>query len=544
MGEYIYDSPTASPKESAHWRELDHKEGDKVIENLQELTTAFALSVSLNVDGNVDGNNCAFWSCLLGYCEALCTNKDEGQRYAIYPIPFDALNRLVAAEFIPPTCDIVGPASNSNPHHRRTTQVISNWVWGKVTPKSNVKDEKHANSLYVVLRGNIDGKSVDCFGAALTTVIGMRQLGFNNSTLTLSEDHAYESHNGGEGDHQEDSIVRHTCEVAIPGNNKAQKAKRGQETATTFHTNKRSRLTPATSWLYMGNNPVYCRTTPMILAAALGNLNCLIDSKGNSMELNSEPLMLVKRELLWVLRDKGHLDMFPFALCELGWSEEHLTSTRGDIRISIPALAPIPVTTIESLYHEAITCCKEHYDDKQVYPYCYLGFFHKDGGQEEEERFGLALKYFGEAARVASGYLYEWGDSLQLTKVMTKLSEFTVREILNASDVPRVWIQEVSAIECARWLFSFYDCLLLWEERSGEQSFLPICESNHKTGISKAFSLLSHEVRGNAFESYVARSKRLQGPLVAALLGGKFSISDMHLNIVAETGRRRKRKER
>jgi hypothetical protein len=540
MVAYIYDSPTANPKESAHWGGLEHKEGDKVIENLEELKDAFAEILTINKN---DGNNSAFWSCILGYCEALCTSKDAGRRYAIYPIPYDALKRLVEAEFTPPVCPQItsGTSSKAYSRHRQSAQVVANWVWSKVVPKSNAKDEKHANSVYVVLRGSVDGKSVDCFGAALTTVIGLRQLGFTNSTLTLSEDHAYESHtrNDEGGDETVNSIC--TCEVAVPGNTKAQKAKRGQDTASTFDTNK-SKLTPESSWLYMGKNPIYCRTTPTILAAALANLNCLIDSKGNLMELNSEPLMLVKRELLWVLKDKGHLDMFPFALCELGWSEEHLTSARGDARVSIPDLAPVPVTTIESLYHEAVTCCKEHYDDKQVYPYCYLGFFHKDGGQEEEYRLGLALKYFSEAARVASGYLYEWGDSLQLTKVMTKISEFTIHEILNDNGAPRVWVQEVSAIECARWLFHFYDWLLLWEERSGEQ-FLSICKSNHKTGISKAFPLLPREVREKGFEKHDAKSKRLQGPLITALLSQKVSISDMYLTIVAETGRRRKRKD-
>lgn len=525
MGEYLYDSPSLSPKESAHWNSLEHKEGDQAIENLEELTAVFSESIEDQTCC------CALWSCLFGYCEALCTHKDDARRFNIYPIPIDALKRLVASEFHPP------PAARtaSLEAHRLSAQAVSNWIWSKVVSKSNAKDEKHANSVYVVLRGAVDGKSVDCFGAALATVIGLRRLGFASSSLTLSEDHAYESHPG-----DANSIC--TCEIAIPGNTKAQKAKRGQETGKTF--DKRSKLSPATSWLYMGNDAVYCRTPPMILAAALANLNCLIDSKGNTMELNSEPLMLVKRELLWVLKDKGHLSMFPFAICELGWSEEHLTSTRGDTRVSIPALASVPVTTIEALYDEAIICCKEHYNDKQAYPYCYLGFFHKDGGQEEEDRLAVALKYFGEAARVASGYMYEWGDSLQLTKVMAKLSEFIVAEILNNDNDPRVWKRDENAIECARWLFNFYDCLLLWEERSGEPSFLSVCKSNHKTGISKSFSLLSKEVRTKGFERHDSRSKRLQGPLVAALSAEKVSLSDMHLTIIAETGRRRKRKER
>lgn len=523
MVEYVYDSPITSPLESPHWQSLDHKEGDQLIQNLAELKEIFSSAMSSSSSAANNDEILALWSCLLGYCEALCTHKQH--RYSIYPIPVDALQRLASNEFTPPLADT----------HRSSAQVVSNWIWGKVVSKSNLKDELHANSLYVVLRGRVDGKSVDCFGAALCTVIGLRQLGFHNSVLTLSEDHAYESH--------EEEKTTCTCEVAIPGNTKAQKAKRGQETGKTFQLGK-SLLTPQTSWLYMGMAPVYCRTVPMIVAAALSNMNPLIESKGRSLEVNSEPLLTVKRELLWILKDAGHIDRFPFALCELGWSEEHCTSPRGDAKISIPKLAPVPVTGIESLYHEAIVCSRTHHDDKQVYPYCYMGFYHKDGGQDEEYRLGVALQYFCEAARVASGYSYEWGDTLQLLKTMTKLSEFICYEILSCDDVPRAWTEEANAVTCGRWLFTFFDHLLLWEERTNE-TFLPILTSNHKTGIAKAFALLAHDVRTKVFasETLTINSKRLKGPLGAALQAPKVSLSDMHLTIISESKRQRKRKE-
>lgn len=44
------------------------------------------------------------------------------------------------------------------------------------------------------LPGNVDNESLDCFVITLLVVIGMNILGFTNSTLTLSEDHAYVSH--------------------------------------------------------------------------------------------------------------------------------------------------------------------------------------------------------------------------------------------------------------------------------------------------------------------------------------------------------------
>jgi hypothetical protein len=175
-----------------------------------------------------------------------------------------------------------------------------------------------------------------------------------------------------------------------------------------------------------------------------------------------------------------------------------------------------------------------------------MGFYHKDGGQEDEYRLGVALKYFADASRVASEYQYEWGDTLQLTKIFTKLSEYIVYEILsnNSKDQePRTWHAETNAIDAGRWLATFFDHLLLWEERTNHQ-FLPILQSNHKTGIVKAFSLLSHDVRSRIFESSSdLQSKRLKGPLGEALQLKKISISDLHLTIVSESGRRRKRKD-
>ena len=515
--EYIYDSPPLPPHESPHWQSLRHEQGDRCLANLEQFRDELLGQIRHQQGrAQTDEIPVSLWSALLGYCEALCTGKE---RYDPYPIPIDALKRLVKEEFTP---SVVGQGD-----HRQAARDVSNWVWAKVVAKSNVKDEKHANSLYTVLRGRVENKSVDCFGAALVTVMALRQQGYP-SVLTLSEDHAYESH----GDDE-------TCEVAIPGNTKAQKQKRGQEIAETF-TNRE--LTPATSWLYMGGNAVLCNTAEMILAAAIANINCLIENKSN-YEKYSQPLLLIKRELLWILKDGRHLDRFPFALCELGWAEEHVTSPRGEVRVSIPwESSNVEVTTMEALYHEAVGSSKTNYGDKQVYPYCYLGFYHKDGGQEEEYRLALALQFFSEAARVASSYKYESGDTLQLTKVFTKVSEFVLNEILCCENKPRAWQDTNNAIECGKWLIVFFDYLLFWEEQSDGDAFLPICKSNHKTGIAKAFAQLSLDTRKHCLGLITAKSQRFQGQIRSALESTKTSISDMHLTIVSDTKRRRKRK--
>ena len=111
--------------------------------------------------------------------------------------------------------------------------------------------------------------------------------------MTLSEDHAYESHTDTSG-------VRQTCEIAIPGNTKAQRAKRGQDTNKTFaearstgSTDSTSATTTSSSWLYMGEKPVLCDNVPMMLAAAMGNVNCLIQKNGRKLELYSQQLLLI-----------------------------------------------------------------------------------------------------------------------------------------------------------------------------------------------------------------------------------------------------------
>ncbi|KAL7558717.1 hypothetical protein ACA910_013430 [Epithemia clementina (nom. ined.)] len=714
--EYIYDNPTRDPRQSSHWQSLSHQEGDKCISNLDELKQVFAhdmqltmlsttatapttrsssgttTEVSYDVKAPADANaRLALWSCLLGYCEGLCTSKQEQHRFHLFPIPIQALERLVETEFTQPLRDLVlvdpnntaGPqlsvvcspeqpelsSSTSPPQpqqrrppplprrlpHRQAAQAISNWIWKRVKSKSNVKDEAHANSVWIVLRGSaVDGKSVDCFGAALATVIGLRQAGgYHDSILTLSEDHAYESHPS-EENHIGSScgldattaattttmIPMNTCEVAIPGNTKAQQAKRGQETsltfaaaaggkATTMHPSK-PRLTPQTSWLYMGMAPVYCSTPSMIVAAALANLNFQIEqSLAQRYERNSRPLIELKRDLLWVLKDANQIDKFPFALCELAWSEEHVTSERGEAQVAIPTTTltaltttsaesslegtgegdshgntntgssgVVLVTAIEALYHEAIVCDQTHYQNKQKYPYCYMGFYHKgavmgqDRGvaeeKDEEYRLPLAVEYFSYAARIASTFAYEWGDSLQLSKVMIKLAEWIVLEILCSTSgersreddsappkakkgqqhlqhQPRQWHNPKNAVSTAEWVLRFYDHLLAWEERSQEQ-FLPILKPSHPASIGKAFSLFNPAVRQEVLSNTQTQQQQQQqtllqshrltnrkGSLAAALQMPKIVLSDLHFTLLIggeqeseDTGRssRRKRKIR
>ena len=365
-----YDYPSASPEKSPHWERIVGKNslatkqasGDDgsiiaggaagttsmIINSHEELIAAFKQDVAcLQQIGNSNRKEAylkvAVWSCIIGYCEAITTHKDSSRRYSIFPIPMPSLIRLVQEEFLPLIKQVcsntnnstIEPTSDDN-DHRQTVRSLSNAIWKRCQNKSSsMQDELHANSLFVLLCGDVDGKSLDCFGAALSTVIGMNLLGYA-SILTLSEDHAYESHKTSSNN------LYATCEVAVPGNTKASQSKRGREISETFidllkqspRQESRKNITAETSWLYMQGNAVLCDNPCMVLAGIVGNMNCDIDKQkhvgvSNKPVLVSGVLYKLKRDILWQLYDAKCIDIFPFALMELGECEEHLSSERG-----------------------------------------------------------------------------------------------------------------------------------------------------------------------------------------------------------------------
>ena len=345
-----FDECTASPRNSLHWESLHHQPDDELLQNLDDLNESFRSDLSSRADGEI----LALWSCIAGYCEALATHKER--RYQIFPIPIGALRRLIADEFRTFLSNI--QLQQKSKSHREVVRAVANDVWAKAVPKSNIRDELHANSLYVFLRGYIDKRSLDCFGAAVVTIAGLYMLGHHNSKLTLSEDHAYERH-------RTDTGTIGTCEVAVPGNTKLARSKRAREIAETFP--EKSSLTPEASWLYMASNPVVCDTVPMALVAVMGNINCTIE-KRKGWSLASAQLYDLKRDLLWVLYDQGHMKKFPFGLMELGDCEEHRSSARGEAWVMIPDVKE-PVLMNEKLFHDAIQISHNLYNEAQVYPY-------------------------------------------------------------------------------------------------------------------------------------------------------------------------------
>jgi len=459
----------------------------------EELTTQFqndvkSLSTKSAQDDVVDPKKIeqdylkvAIWNFVVGYCEALSTHKDSTRRYSLFPVPFRALCQLVLEEFLPllndakqksasvatsnSTNNSTKNGSSAQLRHRQAVQTIANIIWKRAQNKkcgTLMQDELHANSLYTCLCGDVDGKSLDCFGAASLVVVGMNLSALGNSCLTLSEDHAYESHSKqlNDGETKDAVIVRGTCEVAIPGNTKTAQSKRGREISETFSSQNQSStqrkkldaITAETSWLYMAKNPVICENAGMVLAAMIGNVNCDVEKQKlktgeEKMPVVSGPLYKLKRDLLWVLHDAGFMKKIPFALIELGDCEEHMSSERGMEWIDVTGLVQgakcdsnngneggkIAVLRNEKLFMDAIHISRKLYDDSQAYPYLYAGHYHKDAGRDDptqEYRLVESLRLYSEASRVASKYQYDSRDCMQLMKHMCTVASLIYRDIL------------------------------------------------------------------------------------------------------------------
>jgi hypothetical protein len=117
---------------------------------------------------------------------------------------------------------------------------------------------------------------------------------------------------------------------------------------------------------------------------------------------------------------------------------------------------------------------------------------------------------------------------------MTTIAGYIVREVLTRDDnQPRSWADSSNAIAVAHELAMFYDHLLAWEERTGEQ-FLALLKKGHQHGMAKAFSLVSFEVRQAAYTTLFM--EKLQSQRIKRISLGqaeKLVISDeVHLTLI------------
>ncbi|KAL3905189.1 MAG: hypothetical protein SGILL_009776 [Bacillariaceae sp.] len=252
----------------------------------------------------------------------------------------------------------------------------------------------------------------------------------------------------------------------------------------------------------------------------------MMPPSGSRPTLASGQLYDLKRDLLWVLYDKGHCSKFPFGVLELGDCEEHRESVRGSEMVamseveclkeykiqasSLPPLSSILITRNEELFLQAMHINLMEYNESQVYPYFYAGHYHKDAGnnlldKSNEYRLVEAMALYARAAFVASKYPYHTG-CIQLNKHMTTAAMLVAQDMMTVAvestdpamtkPVPRTWYYTANAVAFGTWLLGFFDSLLYWEESSGEAThFVEILSLCHKHSIGKLFALLPHEIR-------------------------------------------------
>lgn len=302
---FVYDDPPSDPVGTAHWRSLSHLPGEgddsgALFRTRGELLSAFATDVaSLGAPAAAAGDRGYMtvlrWSAIVGWAEAVSTNKDPSKRSRPFPLPARALGRLVEDEFLS-LLDGAGrlplPAEGGGPDgsHRDAIRSIANALWGRARNRSS---ENHSKSVYSLLRGEVETPKtgIDCFSSTLMAVCGMNVLG-RRSLLTLSEIHAYESHRpGGAGGGRE------TCEISYVGADAAAKRGRSISDVREF---KATNVDD--SWMYMNGRPVICETAGEAMAALVSATNFDID-KNN--DVYSKALIEIKRDMLWVLYDAG-----------------------------------------------------------------------------------------------------------------------------------------------------------------------------------------------------------------------------------------------
>ena len=202
------------------------------------------------------------------------------------------------------------------------------------------------------------------------------------------------------------------------------------------------------------------------------------------------------------------------------------------------------------------------------------GHYHKDAGKEgpdQEYRFVEALRLYSNATRVASKYIYERGDSMQLVKVVTGIAQIILMDILCENGnrkQSRKWFHHENAVAVGSWLLAFYDSLLLWEERQNRgtgRMFVEILSPSHECSIGNMMQLFSIQIRlelisrifdndttnlskkthsevesptqasSNSsvffFKNPLSRRMRKESPLVHALKKPKVSVREIELTI-------------
>jgi menin len=196
----------------------------------------------------------------------------------------------------------------------------------------------------------------------------------------------------------------------------------------------------AQTWLYLAGNPIIC-TRYTELAAMVLSLNPSLNQASVCAEIAD-----LQQQLLWLLYDAGHLNIYPMGIGTLGELEEsHPTPDRP---------------SCESLYEEAIQSAITNYKNHHVYPYSYKGSYYY-----RRENFRDAFRCWADAGDVIRLYNYSRDDE-EIYKEFLDIANEQIPQIMKTESSGHSAKSILRDPHCFANLLRFYDGICQWEEGS------------------------------------------------------------------------------
>lgn len=216
---------------------------------------------------------------------------------------------------------------------------------------------------------------------------------------------------------------------------KGNKDKRGQS------------VIPTNCWLYLDGYAVVC-SPHMAVAALVASINPTINQT-----TKSEQMEVLQQKLLWLLYDKGYLEKYPMAMCNLAELQE------------LNPISDAKKKPLE-LFEEAISSNKKYYSNHHVHPYTSLASYYYRNGRYKE-----ALQAWAQGASVLRQYNYTRDDE-EIYKEFLEIANDLIPHMLElispggcepgmGSKIPL--LQDP---QCFASLLTLYDGLCGWEEES------------------------------------------------------------------------------
>lgn len=221
----------------------------------------------------------------------------------------------------------------------------------------------------------------------------------------------------------------------------------------------------AQTWLYLAGNPIVCNRYTEVAAMVLS-----INPHLNQTSVCSEMVDL-QQQLLWILYDAGHLQIYPMGIGSLGELEEFNPSNGR--------------TSCEQLYEEAIQSAVTNYKNHHVYPYSYKGSYYN-----RRENFRDAFRCWADAGDVIRKYNYSRDDE-EIYKEFLDIANEHIPLIMKTESSGHSAKSILRDPQCFANLLRFYDGICQWEEGSST----PILHIGWAKQLCYTISKFDYEIR-------------------------------------------------